>query len=187
MLGACVIGGNSMRAMALFLAGSGALGVAGVAALFLVNYRSETSGELTTEAGENAEYTIDKVTGETSMTIMGEDGIASLRSGSAVPVNLPSGFSLFPGTRVVTNTVVNKPDGQRTMVMFQADAKSDAVIAHYREQAKAAGFVIELEMDTNGTTMIAGKRESDRSNLLITATSGEPTTGQIIIGSQTKG
>jgi hypothetical protein len=83
--------------------------------------------------------------------------------------------------------VVNQPDGQGTMVMFETDAKPDAIIAHYREQAKSAGFDIELEMNTNGTTMIAGKRESDGSSLSVTATSGDTTTGQIIIGSQSKG
>lgn len=168
-----------MRTTALVLATSAALALAACG--------SETKGEFTTEDGENAEYTIDKDSGETSMTIKSEDGTATLRSGSEVPVNLPSGFSLFPGSKVVTNTVVKQPDGQGTMVMFEADAQPDAVIAHYREQAKAAGFAIELEMNTNGTTMIVGKREADGSSLSVTATSGEPTTGQIIIGSQTKG
>jgi hypothetical protein len=72
------------------------------------------------------------------------------------------------------------------MVMFETDAEPEAVIAHYREQAKSAGFDIELEMNTNGTTMIAGKRESDGSSLSVTATSGDMTTGQIIIGNQNK-
>ena len=168
-----------MRTKTLVLAGSAALALAACG--------SETSGEFTTEDGEKAEYTIDKDTGETSMSIKGEDGTATMRSGSSVPVSLPGGFSLFPGTKVVTNTVVNQPDGRGTMVMFEAEADADAVIAHYREQAKSAGFAIELEMNTNGTTMIAGKRESDGSSLSVTATSGDPTTGQIIIGSQTKG
>ena len=168
-----------MRTKTLVLAGSAALALAACG--------SETSGEFTTEDGEKAEYTIDKDTGETSISIKGEDGTATMRSGSSVAVSLPGGFSLFPGTKVVTNTVVNQPDGRGTMVMFEAEADADAVIAHYREQAKSAGFAIELEMNTNGTTMIAGKRESDGSSLSVTATSGDPTTGQIIIGSQTKG
>ncbi|HSJ79366.1 MAG TPA: hypothetical protein VK913_11590 [Erythrobacter sp.] len=162
------------------------LALASVAALALAACGSETSGEFTTEDGKNAEYTIDKDTGETSMTIKSEDGTATLRSGSDVPVNLPSGFSLLSGSKVINSTVVNQPDGQGTMVMFETDAKSDAVIAHYREQAKSAGFDIELEMNTNETAMIAGKRESDGSSLSVTITSGEPSTGQIIIGSQKK-
>lgn len=159
------------------------------AALMLAACGSETSGEFTTEDGENAEYTIDKDSGETSMTIKGEDGEATLRSGADVPVTLPAGFTLFPGSTVITNTVVNQPDGQGTMVAFEADAPADTVVAHYRDAAKAAGFDIQLEMTTNGTVMIGGERKADESSLSVTATTGDDskTTGQIIIGSKKPG
>jgi hypothetical protein len=121
------------------------------------------------------------------MTITGEDGDATLRAGANVPVTLPDGFSLFPGTKVISNAVVSQPDGQGTMIQFEADAPADKVIAHYREQAKAAGFAIELEMNTNGTQMIAGQRKDDSASLSVTATSGDMTTGQIIIGSKQGG
>ena len=158
-------------------------------ALALVACGSETSGEFTTADGENAEYTIDKDTGETSMTIKGEDGEATLRSGADVPVNLPAGFTLFPGSKVITNTVVNQPDGQGTMVAFEADAPADKVVAHYRDAAKAAGFDIQLEMTTNGTVMIGGERKADGSSISVTATTGDDsaTTGQIIIGTKKPG
>jgi hypothetical protein len=150
---------------------------------------SETTGEFTTEDGETAEYTIDKDSGETSMTLEGPDGTATLRSGADVPVSLPKGFSLFPGSKVLSNTVVNQPDGQGTMVMFETKAPADKVVAHYRDQAKAAGFDIQLEMNTNGTMMIGGERKADGSSLSVTASSGEgsATTGQIIIGTDKSG
>jgi hypothetical protein len=170
-----------MRAIALF--------VAGTAALALAACGSETSGEFTTEDGETAEYTVDEDSGETSMTVKGPDGTATLRSGAEVPVSLPDGFSLYPGSKVVTNTVVKQADGQGTMVMFETDAAADKVIAHYREQAKAAGFDIQLEMNTNGTLMIGGERKGDGSTLSVTASAGEGagTSGQLIIGSKTGG
>ena len=166
-----------MRTTALILASGLALAACG----------SETSGEFTTDDGKNAEYTIDKDSGETSMTIKGEDGEATLRSGANVPVSLPDGFTLFPGSKVVTNTVVDQPDGKGTMVTFEADAPADTVVAHYREAAKAAGFDIQLEMNTNGTIMVGGERKADGSSISVTATGGEPTTGQIIIGSKKGG
>jgi hypothetical protein len=165
-----------MRALALVFAGT--------AALALVGCGSETSGEFTTEDGKNAEYTIDEDSGETSMTISGKDGDATLRAGANVPVSLPAGFSLFPGTKVISNAVVSQPDGQGTMVQFEADAPAEKVVAHYKEQAKAAGFDIQLEMNTNGTMLIGGERKADGSSLSVTATSGDTTTGQIIIGSK---
>jgi hypothetical protein len=165
-----------------------ALVLATTAAFALAACGSETSGEFTTDDGENAEYTIDKDTGETSMTIKGEDGEATLRSGADVPVSLPEGFSLFPGSKVVSNTVVNQPDGQGTMVTFEAAAAADKVVAHYRDQAEVAGFEIQLEMTTNGTTMIAGERKADGSSLSVTATDGDAaTTGQIILGTKKGG
>ena len=150
---------------------------------------SETSGEFTTDDGANAEYTVDKATGETSMTIKGKDGTATLRSGSDVPLTLPDGFSLFPGSTVVSNTVVNQPDGRGTMVAFEATAPADSVIAHFREQAEAAGFNIEIEMNTNGTMMVGGQRKADSASFSVTATAGDDsaTTGQIIIGTKTAG
>jgi hypothetical protein len=170
-----------MRAIALF--------VAGTAALALAACGSETSGEFTTEDGETAEYTVDEDSGETSMTVKGPDGTATLRSGAEVPVSLPDGFSLYPGSKVVTNTVVKQADGQGTMVMFETDAAADKVIAHYREQAKAAGFDIQLEMNANGTQMIGGERKSDGATLSVTASASEDagTSGQLIIGSKTGG
>ena len=123
------------------------------------------------------------------MTIKGEDGEATLRSGADLPVSLPDGFSLFPGSKVVSNTVVNQPDGQGTMVTFEADAPADKVVTHYKDQAKAAGFDIQLEMTTNGTQMIGGERKGDGASLSVTATTNESdgTTGQIIIGTKKSG
>lgn len=156
-------------------------------ALLLAGCGSEKSGEFTTAEGDTAEYTIDEDSGTTSMTIDGPDGEATLRSGAEVPVSLPDGFSLYPGSNVVTNTVVDQPDGQGTMVMFEAAAPADKILAHYRDQAKAAGFDIQLEMNTNGTMMIGGERKGDGSTLSVTATTGETTTGQIIIGTKKGG
>ncbi|WP_143736857.1 hypothetical protein [Erythrobacter tepidarius] len=165
-----------------------ALAMAGGAALTLAACGSESSGEFTTANGEQAEYTIDKGSGETAMTIKSKDGTATMRSGADVPVSLPAGFSLYPGSKVVTNTVVKQPDGQGTMVMFETGAAADEVIAHFREQAKAAGFDIQLEMNTNGTQMIGGERK-DGSTLSVTASPGgdSGTTGQLIIGSSKGG
>ncbi len=161
--------------------------LAGGAALALAACGSETSGEFTTEDGQNAEYTIDKDSGETSMTITDKDGDATMRSGANVPVSLPDGFTLFPGSKVVTNTVVDQPDGQGTMITFEADAPAEKVLSHYRDAAKAAGFDIQIEMNTNGTLMVGGERKGDGSSFSVTATDGSPTSGQIIIGTKKGG
>lgn len=169
-----------------------ALLIAGSAALMLAACGSEKSGEFTTGDGKNAEYTIDEETGETNMTIEGKDGTATLRAGTDVPVNLPDGFTLFPGTKVVNNAVVNQPDGQGTMITFESATPADKVVAHYRDAAKAAGFDIQLEMNTNGTQMVAGERKADKATVSVTASpsegeGGAVTTGQIIIATKKGG
>jgi hypothetical protein len=122
------------------------------------------------------------------MTIKGEDGEATLRSGAQVPVSLPAGFTLFPGSKVVTNTLVNQPDGQGTMITFESEAPADKVVAHYRDAAKAAGFEIQVEMNANGTQMVGGERKNDGTTLSVTASAGEAmTTGQIIIATKKGG
>jgi hypothetical protein len=168
--------------------------MAGSAALMLAACGSETSGGFTTEDGKDGEYTINKESGETSMTIKGEDGEATLRAGTDVPVSLPAGFTLFPGSKVVNNAVVNQPDAQGTMITFEAEAPADKVVAHYRDAAKAAGFDIQLEMNTNGTLMVAGERKADSATISVTASGGEGqdgggkgTTGQIIIATKKGG
>jgi hypothetical protein len=180
------MGERQMRITTAILASTGA-------ALLLSACGSETSGEIETADGKNAEYTIDKDTGETSMTIEGEDGEATLRAGANVPVSLPDGFTLFPGSKVVNNTVVNQPEGQGTMITFESAAPADKVVAHYRDAAKAAGFDIQLEMNTNGTQMVAGERKADKATVSVTASPGEGegggavTTGQLIIATKKGG
>ena len=173
-------GKDDMRKSVMVLAG---------AALTLAACGSETSGEFTTEEGETAEYTIDKATGETTMTLESDGGKATLRSGADVPVTLPDGFSLYPGAKVITNTIVDQPDGKGTMVMFETPDAAEAVIAHFRKQAEEAGFDIQIDANMNGSLMIGGERKQDGSTLSVTANThqGDATTGQLIIGSKKGG
>jgi hypothetical protein len=159
--------------------------ILGSGMVLLAACSSEKSGTITTEDG-TAEYRVDQSTGETSMTITTDDGKATMRSGSDIPVSLPKGFSLFPGTKVLSNTVVNQPGGSGSMVMFETDASAQQVMAHYKQQAEKAGFKIELEANMGGTVMIAGKREADGGSFSVNASPDDEgkTTGQLIVGSE---
>lgn len=172
-----------------------ALAMALGAATIMAACGSETSGEFTTEDGESAEYTIDEKSGETRMTLAGPEGPATLRSGAEVPLNLPKGFSLYPGAKVVTNTLVKKPDGTGVMVMFQTPDSPDKVIAHYRREAEAAGIAISVAMTTERSVMIGGEDAGGHLTFSANANAGakdaagedEPTSVQLIIGSKTGG
>lgn len=145
---------------------------------------AEKSGTVTTPEGETAEYTIDETSGETSMTIKTPEGDATMRSGKGVPVKLPDGFSLFPGSTVVSNTVVNNPDGAGTMVVFEAEAKAGDIIAHFKQAAQKAGYTIEVDATMNETMMLSGKREGDGTSFMAStgASVDGKTSGQLVIG-----
>jgi hypothetical protein len=168
---------------------NGALVLASGAAPTLGACGSETTGEITTADGEKAEYTLDTDGGETAMTIRSEDGTATMRSGDKVAVELRECFTSFTGAKVITNAVVNQADEKGTMVMFETSDPTERVIAHFRKQAKDAGFEIGLEVNSGGTRMIGGERKRDGSSLSVTATAneGDATTGQLMIGSRKGG
>lgn len=152
-------------------------------AFMLTACGSERSGEFTTEDGETAQYTIDSETGETSATIKTGDGTATLRSGADVPVDLPGGFSIYPGAKVVTNTVVSHDDGKGNMLMLETADSPDEVVAHYRKQAQAAGIDIQLEMSMNEGKMIGGEGPDGTTFSLNATDDGEGLTqAQLILG-----
>lgn len=130
-------------------------------------------------------HRIDPATGETVITIPAEGATATLRAGPAVPVALPAGFTLFPGTRITNNARFDRAEGQGSLITFAADAPAEAIIAHYRQQAEAAGFAITLEHDAAGSLLLIGERTRDGARLAVTATGGaeegSTTTGQLVL------
>lgn len=157
--------------------------VALAATIVLTACGSGQSGEVTNEDGETAEYTIDAESGETSMAITTEDGATAMQSGAGVKPNLPDGWSVYPGATIVNAINVDRADGSGSMVMMTVEASADAVIAHYRKQAEATGFPIEMEMTTATSRLIGGERE-DGATFSVSVTpseDGEPTMVQLTL------
>jgi hypothetical protein len=128
-----------------------------------------------------SEHTIDPATGERSMTIQRADGPATLRAGPAVPVSLPPGFTLPPGSRVTSNAVAARPGGQSLLLSFETDAPAPEVLAHLRREAEAAGFDLAIDLDTPEARTIAGTRASDGGTFSLTVTSVAPVSAQLSI------
>lgn len=159
------------------------------AVMLLAACSSEKSGTITTPEGESADYTIDEASGETRMTITTDKGEATMRSGAGVPVKLPDGFTLYPGSNVVSNTVVNQPDGAGTMVVFEAPGEAAAIIDHFKQAATKAGYAIELEATMNETMMLSGKRKESGASFMVStgAKVDGKTSGQLVIGNGKSG
>ncbi|MDJ0978775.1 MAG: hypothetical protein QNI87_09575 [Erythrobacter sp.] len=145
---------------------------------------SETSGTFTGEDGETGEYTIDNSTGETTATITTDDGTATLRSGTNVPVELPSGFSVYPGADVVSNTVFKQGAGSGALVTMKSEDKPEKLAAFYKQQAESAGIKIQMEMKTNGAQMIGGEAPDGLTFSVIASPEGEGSTAQLSVGTK---
>lgn len=152
------------------------------AALCLSACGADTSETAETEDLETSSYTIDEQSGETTATITTEDGVATLRSGESVPVDLPEGFSLFPGAQVNNNTTFSLDDSRGAMIMFQSDAEPQAIADFYREQAESAGIKIEVDLSINGGKTLGGESEAGRTFTLNASREGETTSAQLMVG-----
>jgi len=155
-------------------------------ALALVACGSETSGTIEGEDGETGEYAIDRATGEASATIETAEGTTTVRSGSNVPVDLPGGFSVYPGADVVSNTVVKQGEGSGTLVTLSSDDSPAEVAAFYKDQAEKAGVAIQMEINSNGAQIIGGESDDGLTfSIMASAGSeGDGTTAQLTVGKE---
>lgn len=162
------------------------LALAATASLALAACGSETSGTIEGEDGETAEYTIDRSSGEMNATITTDEGTATVRSGTDIPVDLPDGFSLYPGATVVNNTTFAQGDAGGSMIMFQSEDSPEEVATFYRKQAEDAGIDIEFEMNANGGRMFGGKDEDGRTVTVNASESDGMTTAQLTVGREAR-
>ncbi|MDY7097546.1 MAG: hypothetical protein SXU28_05355 [Pseudomonadota bacterium] len=150
--------------------------------LMLSACSSETSGTFEGEDGETGEYSIDEGTGEASATIETEAGTATMRSGSTVPVDLPAGFTLYPGAEVVTNTVVSQGEGQGALLTMTSSDSPEEVAAFYKQQAEKAGVEIQMELSVNDGKMIGGASPDGLTFSINASPSPEGTSAQLAVG-----
>ena len=131
---------------------------AAISTLALAACGSETSGEFTTDEGETGEYVIDNDTGDTSASIMTDEGLVTMKSGSTAQVSeLPGGFTVYPGATIVSNTVVERGDGAGAMIIFETSDSPEQIAAHYRAEAEAADVPVEADASINGGVFVTGQ------------------------------
>ncbi|MDN3644882.1 hypothetical protein QWY75_01535 [Pontixanthobacter aestiaquae] len=157
--------------------------IAAVTGLLLLSAcGAERSGTITTEDGEEIDYTLDTDSGGATITAETEDGTATVRTGADVPVDLPSGFSIYPGAEVLNNVIIDREGDKGAMVSMTSDASAADMVAFYRKQAEAAGIKIETEVKTGAMTMIGGESESGTGFSFMATPNGDATNGQLMIG-----
>lgn len=137
------------------------------------------------ETGKTADYKItssdDGESGKVS--IKTEDG-EMVFGGGAGNAKLPAGFTPYPGAKMTGGFSASGAQGTGGMASFEVEAKAADVIAHFRNQAEAAGMKVTSEIKS-GDTMIIGAEMSGggKGGVQVTATQ----TGSQVNGTITHG
>ena len=153
------------------------------AAIMLGACGGPDEGTIETENGETVAYKVEGDGGDTSIRISGEDGEeVVINSDTGTTVDLPDGFSLYPGSTVVSSTTMNQTDGQGALIVMQSDASAQDMVEFYRNQAESAGIRIQMEMTTNGSEMIGGESDDGGTFSFNASPSEGGTTGQLVVG-----
>lgn len=137
----------------------------------------------TLESGEFAtgSYAVDPATGETRAVVNNEDGTTTMRAGESVVPRLPAGFSLYPGAEIRTAIQIGRDEGTGVMVSLASDDAPADLVGFYRRQAEAAGVAIELDLQTEALTMIAGEAPDGTSFAFQSSAATGETTGQLTL------
>lgn len=90
----------------------------------------------------------------------GADAEPMMRSGPQVPVHLPPGFTLYPGARVISNTVIERGGKRGALLVFETPDPLAKVMLFYRAQAAAAGMTLELDLGGDDRASLGGTLRS---------------------------
>lgn len=153
-----------------------------VSSILLAACGSDSSGTFETSDGEEGSYTVDRDGDEMTAQITSEEGTATIRSGDGLNVDLPDGYSIFPGSKIVSSTTISSDSNSGSMVFFESDASPDDVVAHYRKQAESEGVDIKMEMTTGNTRILSGEGEDGRVFSITVSEDDGKSSGNLMIG-----
>lgn len=142
-----------------------------------------------TETYETEDGTVevdrDNNDGEAEIRFTDNDGQETVIStGSDGDVEWPDGFSLYPGASVEGHVTMDGAEGSGAMVTITTSDSAEEVLAHYRQEAEAAGIEIQMEM-TSGDTRVIGGEGPDGLGFSVNATTDDgETTAMVMAGRQ---
>ncbi len=121
--------------------------------------------------------------GQSEMRFTDKDGNeATISTGNSVVAELPDGFSIYPGSTVVSTSNVTANDGKGTIVFMTTSDSPAKVAEFYKGQAEAKGIAISLENTTPTSKMIAGESAQGFSFTLTASATGDSTSAQLMVG-----
>ena len=121
--------------------------------------------------------------GAMTAQIRGDNGqTIDIASDPGAPVNLPDGFTLYPGARVTSNTSMAMGEGSAAIISFDSASAPQGIVAHYRAEAERAGIPVTAEVSAGDTRSIAGDAENGDSFQLSVEPSGQGSTATLMVG-----
>ncbi len=157
------------------------------AVIALAACSSERSGTFEGEGGTTGNYAVDEDDGAVTAEIRTEDGIATLRSGESVAPDLPDGFTVYPGAKVLSSTNFSQAGKKGAMVLLESEADPEAMAEFYRKQAESAGIEVRMEMSINDGKMIAGESDGGLTFSFNATPEDGKTNAQLMIGTNLGG
>lgn len=141
----------------------------------------ETSGTFETDDGEGS-YTVNQDGDDINIEATSDEGDFSLQTGDDLDVDLPAGFTIYPGAEVTSNMTMGQENGGGgSVVSMTSDASPEDLLAHYRAEAEAAGIEIKAEMDLGGMKVLAGESGNGAS---FTVRAGEDGGVTLMVGQE---
>ena len=131
--------------------------------------------------GDDAEDGVSGGTYQRTVDVGDEGGKMDTRVGGDIEVDLPAGFSVYPGAKVIATNVVTLPQGKGRTVFMQSQDPVGEVADYYRKQATDAGIEFSNEMNSGDTQLLAGTAPSGTSMNIMVATNDEGTTIQLTV------
>lgn len=132
-------------------------------------------------------YVVDPETGATRASITNEDGTTTMRAdttsgGEGLTAELPPGFTLYPGAELRSSVEVGRGEGQAVMLTLVSEDPPDTMVAFYRKQAEAAGVPVEIQLATEGLSMIGGRGDNGTQFSFQASREAGETVGELTVG-----
>lgn len=110
------------------------------------------------------------------ITIQSDQGHAKVEiatEGGNLASQLPSFVPLYPGAKVQSRMQAASEGGKGGGIVYTAKAQPDAVIAFYRDKAKAEGMVERMVMRSEEAHILVAAAKDNKHSFRVSATPAE--------------
>ena len=121
---------------------------------------------------------------DTQVRVNGDDGKEALTVsvGADLAVDMPKGYTLYPGANVITKSNVDQGDSTALVVVMSSKDSPEKLASFYRKQAEAAGVEFSMEDTSEGAQTLMGKGPDDTVFSLSALADESGTTAQLTVG-----